>query len=289
MKKIIMLVAVMIVMVTAFGQQDAERFSITYSGSTTVFDQKVFNATDTIVKVGTESTNFISGEVFLGRRNFQVGFYGSYLNSSALVGQYQAEKLEYFSAGMVMRQSFYSSELKIGLGYFNQTREIEGYNDVSNYFLDSAKIHGLEIYGQFTFSQDDIGCFPKIELWGNTKVFLAKVNSAGNYKAFLRNYSFGLDVQIYRFSILPNYYLSPMIGVEKPEIMPLCNSMRYKLGIAAGNNIIRSNILKAGIFLSWDNISYNYTYSDRSYSVKNMVIGGYVSFNPVGIFSHLIR
>lgn len=269
----------------SFGQQDAERFSITYSGSTTVFDQKVFNATDTIVKVGTESTNFISGEVFLGRRSFQAGFYGSYLSFSGLVGQYQAEKHSSFSAGMILRQSFCSSEIKLGFGYFNRTKEIEGYNDANNYYLDSGKVQGIEIFGMFTFSQDDIGCFPKIELYGGTKLFFVKGN---NCKIFLENYSFGLDVQIYRFSILPNYYLSPMIGVEKPENLSLRNT-RYKIGVAAGNNITRSNILKAGIFLSWDNVPYIYTYSDRAYSVKNMVVGGYISFNPVGIFSHLIR
>lgn len=288
MKKIILLFVATIFVAMSFGQQESERFLINYSGSTTVFDKKILNSTDTIVKVGTASTNCLSGEVFLGRRNFQVGFYGSYLNSSSLTGQYEAEKLEYFSAGMVLRQSINSSELKLGFGYFNQTRELEGYNESFNYFLDSAKIHGIEIFAQFVFSQDDIGCFPKIELWGNTKMFMAKING-GNYKVFLRNYSFGLDVQIYRFSIMPNYYLSPMIGVEKPEIMPGCNSMRYKLGVAAGNNITRSNILKTGIFLSWDNVSYNYTYSYGTYSIKNMVVGGYLSFNPVGIFSHLVR
>lgn len=286
MKKVFLMVAILIAAAGLFGQQNPERFSLTYSGFMTAFDKKIMGS-DTIIKVGTESASLIGGEVFLGRRSFQAGFSASYFKGTALVDQYRISELEYFSAGLVFRQSFLSSELKLALTYFRQKFNSEGYFD-DRYFADTSLFQGLEISGQFIFTQDNIGAFPKIELWANTKLSLAK-DISGQQRLKLRNYYFGLDVQIYRFSIFPNYYLSPMIGLEKPEIMDKCNSIRYRLGIAFGNNVSRSNILKTGVFFSYNNKSYDYTFGNRHYQQKNLVVGGFIAFNPVGFFSHCLR
>jgi hypothetical protein len=96
---------------------------------------------------------------------------------------------------------------------------------------------------------------------------------------FLEGYNFGADIQLYRFDIMPDYFLAPMLGIEKKEILPL-NLLTYKLGVALGSNFSPNPIAKIFAFISYNNTYYTY----GNVGVKTPVFGVGCTIAPLGLF-----
>ena len=267
MKKIIfVLLSMVAVLGTISGQ---ERISFLYNGGTTVYDQKVLTSGDTIVKVGTHSNNEFFGELFFDRTNY-IGIYGSYGFQSGLVDQYKASDFESWSIGLISTIDIEPVWWKISIGYFSKTSTLEGYASESSYFKDSVYTRGLELRSSILFAQDDSRIIPRLEIWGRTGF------SCYQNKMFL---DFGADIQLYRFDIMPDYFLAPMLGIEKKEILPL-NLLTYKLGIALGSNFSPNPIAKVYGFMSYNNTYYTY----GNVGVKTPVFGVGCTIAPLGLF-----
>lgn len=259
MKKIIFVLLTMVAIVSTITAQ--ERINLLYKGATSVYDQKVLISGDTIVKVGTHSSNEFFGELFFDRTNY-IGIYGSYGFQSGLVDQYKASDFESWSVGLISTISLEPIWWKISAGYFSRTSTLEGLNSENTYFKDSSYTRGLELRSSILFAQDDSRIIPRLEIWGRTGL------SCYQNKMFLEGYEFGADVQIYRFDIMPDYFLAPMLGVEKKEVLPL-SLLIYKVGIALGSNFTPNPIAKIYGFISYNNTYYTY----GNVSVKTPVFG----------------
>ncbi len=269
MKKVIFALIIMVAMIGAKAQ---ERISLVYNGGTTVCDQKVLTSGDTIVKVGTHSNNEFFGELFFDRTNY-IGIYGSYGFQSGLVDQYKASDFESWSVGLISTISLEPIWWKISAGYFSRTSTLEGLNSENTYFKDSSYTRGLELRTSILFAQDDSRIIPRLEVWGS-----ARLSSCQN-KIFLEGYNFGADIQIYRFDIMPDYFLAPMLGVEKKEVLPL-SLLTYKVGIALGSNFTPTPIAKVYGFISYNNTYYTY----GNVCVKTPVFGVGCTIAPLGLF-----
>lgn len=254
MKKIIFVLLTMVAIVSTITAQ--ERINLLYKGATSVYDQKVLISGDTIVKVGTHSSNEFFGELFFDRTNY-IGVYGSYGFQSALIDQFKASEFNAWSVGLISTISFEPIWWKLSAGYFSKKSILKGFD-----LDDSTCTRGLELRTSILFAQDDSRIIPRLEVWGS-----ARLSSYQN-KMFLEGYNFGADIQIYRFDIMPDYFLAPMLGIEKKEVLPL-NLLTYKLGVALGSNFTPNPIAKIYGFISYNNTYYTY----GNVSVKTPVFG----------------
>jgi len=281
----ILVVVLFVLLCNVKAQDDPERFNISYGMHNTIGDQRMLSGGDSIVKVGSGVKHSVSGEVFLGNRIYRPGIYSQYSNSNFLTQQFEAQKSWNFSVGIISQINLGPVEAKIYTGYFHKDLKISGYDSESKKFSDSSKINGLDLGVNLIIAQQDINLFPKIELFGNGKFQFSR-NMSG--KIVPKGYSFGANVEIYRISFF-DYYVSPFLGVYKIEEMSSYRNLIYKLGVSLNNNIVRSDIAKVGVFLSWNNEVYNYQSSDYNYSVKNANIGIFLQFSPTGLFSQYVR
>ncbi len=283
MKKILGTIIVLFVSLSLVAQDNPERFNLSYGMYNTMGDQRTLSGGDSIIKVGSGVKHSISGEVFIGNRIYRPGVYGQYNNSNFLTGQFEAQKSWNYCMGIVSQINFncIPVEMKIYTGYFHKDLRISGYDSESKKFLDSVKINGFDLGINLIIAQQDINLFPKIELFGNGKFQFSRSMSG---KIVPKGYSFGANVDIYRISFF-DYYVSPFIGVYKMEEIENYRNMLYKVGIAFNNNIVRSDIAKVGMFLSWNNNIYNY----NNHSIKNAVTGIFLQVNPVGLFSQYVK
>lgn len=272
MKKLVLVLFAVVAMANISFVNAQERVSILYNGKTTFFDDKVLENGDTISKIGTFSQNLFYGEFFFGRRNF-FGLYGNYGFQSGLSGQSEFSKFNTWGVGMISTISFEPIWWKISAGYFEKNIIVEQFNSENLYVKDSIKIQGIEFASNILFSQDDSRIFPRIELWGNTKL------SCRDNKMYLAGYSFGLDIQTYRFDIMPDYFISPMLGVEKIELLNISN-LTYKLGLGLGSNFQPSPIAKLFVFVSY--INKYYVYGNKL--LKTPVFGVGCTIAPINIF-----
>ena len=270
MKKVIFALIIMVAMISVIKAQ--ERISLVYNGGTTVYDQKVLTSGDTIVKVGTHSNNEFFGELFFDRTNY-IGIYGSYGFQSGLIDQYKASDFKSWSVGLISTIDIEPVWWKISVGYFSKTSTLEGYTSENSYFKDSAYTRGLELRTSILFAQDDSRIIPRLEIWGRTGF------SCYQNKMFLEGYEFGADVQIYRFDIMPDYFLAPMLGVEKKEVLPL-SLLTYKVGLALGSNFSPTPIAKLYGFISYNNTYYTY----GNVCVKTPVFGIGCTISPASLF-----
>lgn len=277
MKKMILIALSIVAMLSAATAQN--RVNLFYQGGNSLNDKKVLSSTDTIVRVGSHSDNLFFGEIFFDRRNI-IGAYGSYGFQSGLTDQFQASKFRSWSTGLVSTASLNPVWGKLYVGYFQKNQIWEGFTSQFDYFKDSIKIRGLEVRTSILFAQDDFSFFPRIEVWGRMGVSCGKGN-----KPFLESYNFGLDIQAYRLDILPDYFLSPMIGVEKKELLAL-NMLTYKVGIALGSNFTPNPIAKVFIFVTHDNKYHSYTNNEGSVvmNIKEPVIGIGCVIAPLNLF-----
>jgi hypothetical protein len=290
MKKIVLsIISILLVTVTTVSAQDnPERFNISYGMHNTMGDKRQLSggdSTNSIVKVGSGVSHALGAEIFVGNRIYRPGFYGSYVNSSFLTDQFQAQKSWYYTFGYINQISYGPFQMNLYFGFFQKNLKISGYNSENKKFSDSSKIKGLDLGGNIIISQQDINIFPKIEIFGNGKFQFSRNMSGGIVPKY---YSFGINIDIYRVSFA-DYYLSPTIGVEKLEELSSYRNMIYKLGISLDNNIVRSDIASLGVFVSWNNNIYNYYSENLNYSVKNAVFGIFLQVTPTGLFSQYVR
>lgn len=280
MKKMFLLALSIVAMLSAAITVTAQnKINLFYQGGNSLNDKKVLNSGDTIVRVGSHSNNLFFGEIFLDRRNI-IGAYGSYGFQSGLVDQFQASKFRSWSVGLVSTASISPVWIKAYAGYYQKNQIREGFDPQFNYFKDSSRVRGLELKTNILFAQDNSAFFPRIEVWGRMGVSCGKGN-----KPFLESYNFGLDIQAYRLDILPDYFLSPMIGVEKKELLSL-DMLTYKVGIALGSNFTPNPIAKVFIFATHDNKYHSYANKEGSVvmSIKEPVIGIGCVIAPLNLF-----
>lgn len=280
MKKMFLLALSIVAMLSAAITVTAQnKINLFYQGGNSLNDKKVLNSGDTIVRVGSHSNNLFFGEIFLDRRNI-IGAYGSYGFQSGLVDQFQASKFRSWSVGLVSTISLNPIWWKLSAGYFQKNQIWEGFTSQFDYFKDSSRVRGLEIRSSILFAQDDFSFFPRIEAWGRMGVSCGMEN-----KVFIESYNFGLDIQAYRFDILPDYFISPMIGVEKKELLAL-DMLTYKVGIALGSNFTPSPIGKFFIFITYDNKYHSYANKEGSVvmSIKEPTVGIGCVIAPLNLF-----
>lgn len=278
MKKMFLLALSIVAMLSATVTAQ-NRINIFYQGGNSLNDKKVLSSTDTIVRVGSHSDNLFFGEIFFDRRNI-IGTYGSYGFQSGLTDQFQASKFKSWSAGLASTVSLNPVWGKLYVGYFQKNQIWEGFTSQFDYFKDSIKIRGLEVKTTILFAQDDFSFFPRIEVWGRVGF-----SCGGDNKLFIDGYNFGMDIQIYRFDILPDYFISPIFGVEKKELLPI-DMLTYKAGVALGSNFTPNPIAKVFIFVTYDNKYHSYANKEGSMitNIKEPVVGIGCVIAPLNLF-----
>lgn len=253
------------------GQTDPERGIITYSGRTTINDRGFTPYGDTVIKIGTMAENIFEGEVYFGWGNFQAGLFASYGQKTSLSGQYFALEKESYAGGLMLRQNADNIECKFGLGYYNQKERHYGLENgyPFDYQVNSS---GLIIPARLKISHE--GSFvPKIEGWFSQK--LAFTPQFSEYYLRDMGTSFGGEMSLWRFVILPEIYISPIVGADVFEIQAGNNPL-YKAGmVISSNNYIRSDIVKMGYFRDLHN--------------KFGTEGLFITVNPIGIYYALKR
>ncbi len=243
--KRILLILIVVLPFMALAQTETEKFSLTYEGQTTFRDQYLNSEGDTLVKVGVFSSNRIQGEFFFGASNSQVGVFGGYQGSNALVQTYRARDLSGFNFGLSFRQNFSLGELKIGAGYYRFNQKDYGYiTGTTDTFSVKTVKPGIILAGSILLTPET-RIFPRIEVNA-----MQKFGFTNEYAdSYFENGGLSLkaDISLIRFILpIPEFYISPVIGFEKSEMT--LNPI-YKVGVEiSGNYNVRANIVKVGYF-----------------------------------------
>lgn len=265
MKKV-MLILLTVLPFMGLAQTETEKISLSYEGQTTFRDQFLNSEGDTLVKVGAFSSNRVQGEFFFGAANSQVGVFGGYQSSNALVQTYRARDLSGFNLGLSFRQNFGLGEIKIGAGYYRLAQKDYGYiTGTTDTFSVKSVRPGVLLSGSILLTPET-RIFPRIEV-SATQRFGFTDEYASNY---FENGGLSLkaDISLVRIILpIPEFYISPVVGFEKSEttLNPI-----YKVGVEiSGNYNVRANIVKVGYFRERSPVG---------------VEGVFISINPTALY-----
>lgn len=264
--KRILLILIVVLPFVVLAQTETEKFSLTYDGQTTFRDQFLNSEGDTLVKVGAFSSNRVQGEFFFGASNSQVGVFGGYQSSNALVQTYRARDFSGFNFGLSFRQNFSLGELKIGAGYYRFNQKDYGYiTGTTDTFSVKTVKPGILLSGSILLTPET-RIFPRIEISATQRFGFTNSYSSNYFEN--GGLSLKADVSLVRVILpIPEFYISPVVGFEKSEMT--LNPI-YKVGVEiSGNYNVRANIVKVGYF------------RERS---PMGVEGVFISINPTAVY-----
>jgi hypothetical protein len=235
----------------------------------------------------------LDGEVFF-LKNVKVGIYSSFHHSGMMVEENIGEKFIYGSFGPALKIKSYYMDFKFKVGYFIEKKEI---SFKENLIEPSSLIQGMDLTTGVLFQQKLYNFLPKVELSAGVKIGLKRKFLEFNSEEELENvslasnvanYDYMVNIHLYRFDIAYDYYLSPMIGIEKSESLTRKNLIQFKAGISFNNKMARSNILQIGAIFA----CYNYNKQqicEGEKTISPCIFGLYMNFNPSGLFIHNIK
>jgi hypothetical protein len=225
----------------------------------------------------------LDGEVFF-LKNVKIGIYSSFHYSNMMLEENISEKFIYGSLGPTIKINFYYTDLKVRVGYFIEQKNIS-YSDIP---IDFSLIQGINVFSSLTFQQKIYNFLPKAELSVSGKIGLKEKFIESQEKVMiteLSNYDYSVNLHLYRFDVLYNYYLSPMIGIEKSESLTRRNLINIQVGASLNNKRVRSNIAQVGALFSFYNSHKQHLINEEK-TVSSCIFGFFIKFNAFGLFIH---
>ncbi len=261
-----------------------ERFSLSY-------DIQSLN-----MKSSKDLIHHLDGEVFFLPTTNKVNV-GAFLegHKGGVFVANNSEDQKYISFGPSLKFQSEKFETTLKAGYFLQKKEIFYKGDV----IETNNLNGLDLGVNINLLQNDFKFVPKIELFVETKIEFSKKYFQFNNEdegineiksivtTSICNYQFGVNVHLYRIN-LGDYYMSPMIGLEKSESFTRKNLFQIKAGMSLNNGVTTSNIFQVGISLSFYNNGYYQTIEGES-TISPCMFGVYMKINPSGFFIHRVK
>lgn len=276
MKKLLLTAAMVMLFGSFLKGQKTESFCLSYNF------QNFFRQENSMI-------HHVDGEVFF-LKNVKIGIYSSFHHSNMMLEENIGEKLIVGSFGPALKIKSYYMDFIFKTGYFVEKKEV----DFKQESLESSLIQGIDLSSSVFFQQKLYNFLPKVELSAGIKIGLKKKffkfneeneNEKEGILTEIANYSYKVNLHLYRFDVAYDYYISPMIGIEKSESLTRKNLIQIKTGMSLNNKKVRSNILQIGASFSFYNFNKQQILEGER-TISPCIFGIFMNFNPSGLFIH---